>query len=265
MDGVVPYTVDGIFRRGGTVFSAYDADNSFLCTLVAQSVGLEQTIVVPVEKEKPVHGSPTEQPRVIIPPGSRAVVLDWNNDCMILLVHVPAADSLHTGTLFSSNLRRRFRKETLETLAHLIVRSDGKQIVLEPRESMMHCQMKLFDGDIKHLPDVIDGIAHFNYFLNRSNETSRLKGNFSLQMHRLKGEHPQREPDPNFGQDGNLVKDGEVRVASQKGANYGFTICNTSGEDLFPYLFYFDPDEYTIKVSHVVFLEPSIACRFSFR
>ncbi|KAJ7896201.1 hypothetical protein B0H13DRAFT_2276140 [Mycena leptocephala] len=167
---------------------------------------------------------------------------------MILLMHVPAADSLRTGTLFSSNPQRRFRQETLETLAHLIVRSQVKQIVLEPRASMMHCQTKGFDGDIKHLPDVIDGIAHFNYFLNRSNETSRLKGNFSLQMHRLKGGHPQREPDPDFGEKGNLVQDGEVQVVWEEGANYGFTICNTSGEDLFPYLFYFDPDEYTIKL-----------------
>jgi hypothetical protein len=45
-----------------------------------------------------------------------------------------------------------------------------------------------------------------------------------------------------------MIKDGEVVLTSEVGAQYGFTIRNTSEEDLFPYLFYFDPGTYTIQV-----------------
>jgi hypothetical protein len=48
-----------------------------------------------------------------------------------------------------------------------------------------------------------------------------------------------------------MVENGEARFASEVGAKYGFTIRNTSSEDLFPYLFYFDPDAYTIQVRKV--------------
>jgi hypothetical protein len=48
-----------------------------------------------------------------------------------------------------------------------------------------------------------------------------------------------------------MVKDGVVEFASEAGAKYGYTICSNKDcpDDLFPYLFWFDPDEYTITVS----------------
>jgi hypothetical protein len=49
-----------------------------------------------------------------------------------------------------------------------------------------------------------------------------------------------------------LIKDGVVGLTSEVGAQYGFTIRNTSEGDLFPYLFYFDPETYTIKVRTIV-------------
>jgi hypothetical protein len=72
-------------------------------------------------------------------------------------------------------------------------------------------------------------------------------------MHRLLGEYPFCRPDL---QDGNRIKDGEVRLTSEIDTQYGFTIRNTSDENLFPYLFYFDPETYTIQVRTIVRIWP---------
>ncbi|KAJ7486501.1 hypothetical protein FB451DRAFT_770989 [Mycena latifolia] len=96
---------------------------------------------------------------------------------------------------------------------------------------------------VKHLPNVIDGIAHFMYFLNRQ-KGSTSQGGIALEMHRLVGHFPGRRPDPTAG---NITVDSnEVRFRQEPGAKYGFTIRNNSAIDLLPYLFYFDPDQYTI-------------------
>jgi hypothetical protein len=71
-------------------------------------------------------------------------------------------------------------------------------------------------------------------------------------MHRLLGEYPF------CGPDGNMIKDGEVQFTLKDGAKYGFTIRNTSNVDLFPYLFYFDLETYTIKVSTIVHVWPRV-------
>ncbi|KAJ7648730.1 hypothetical protein DFH06DRAFT_1209452 [Mycena polygramma] len=93
----------------------------------------------------------------------------------------------------------------------------------------------------------MDGVVHFNYCLDVSAEAMPLKGRFELEMHRLRGEQPERKPNLAFGRDGNMVVDGAVRFQSDDGAIYGFTIRNISDVAVFPHLFYFDPVTYTIK------------------
>ncbi|KAJ7923528.1 hypothetical protein B0H13DRAFT_2655156 [Mycena leptocephala] len=245
-EGVVP----------GTEFAAYDANNKFLCTFVAQSVEVAKTTLVAAD-----------QPSlpVLIPRGSRAVVSDWKNPAMILRVHT-SADFLYTTHLFpkvsNANRLRRFVQAKADE-AQLIIRTDEKnsKIVLEPCEgtTMRKAQreMRFSLGNPAHLPDAMDGVAHFNYFLERSNKEDpllevppnngvRVPG-FALEMHRLLGDFPTRKPDPSVGLNGNMVVDGAVRFVSEEGARYGFTICNTSPEDLYPYLFYFDPETFTIQ------------------
>ncbi|KAJ7937932.1 hypothetical protein B0H13DRAFT_1852220 [Mycena leptocephala] len=185
---------------------------------------------------------------VIIPRGACAEVSDWKNKPMILFVQI-SADFPYTADLFPTMRTRRalkFVQAASLDQAHIVLRSDGNDIVVEQRTStMLKCQRETrfaLKGNPAHLPDAMDGIAHFNYFLDRSNEAITLNGQFALEMHRLKGEYPNRETDST-----NMVKDGEVRFASKAGAKYGFIICNMSAEDLFPYLFYFDPEEYTIQ------------------
>jgi hypothetical protein len=247
-------TVEGVVP--GTEFAAYAPGKNFLCTLVAQSVQVGHTILI----------ADKDTPHIEIPPGSRAVVSDWKNDAMILLVYLPA-DFPHTTHVFPATRTRPTstfaEAPSLET-AHIVVRSDGDEIVIQPQTTttLRTCQPETrfpLLRNPEHLPDAIDGIAHFIYFLDHTNASDALKGKFVLEMHRLRGDYPQRAPDPCVGQDGNMVKDGEARFASEKGAKYGFTIRNTSSQDLFPYLFYFDPEAYTIHVSPVVYLSPKIA------
>ncbi|KAJ7904792.1 caspase domain-containing protein [Mycena leptocephala] len=235
MEGVVP----------GTEFSAYDANNNFLCTFVAQSVEVAHTNVV-AKMER-------DQPSVLIPHGSRAVVSDWKNDVMVLCVHTPA-DFRHTAHLFPkiSNTGRmpRFVAASPEG-AHFIVRCEEAEIVIEPCKDTTirkaQPEMRFPLGNPAHLPDAMDGVAHFNYFLERSNKKDPLMGGFSLEMHRLLGEYPARYPDTSVGQNGNMVIDGAVRFASEEGARYGFTMRNMSYEDLYPYLFYFNPETFIIQ------------------
>jgi hypothetical protein len=49
-----------------------------------------------------------------------------------------------------------------------------------------------------------------------------------------------------------MIKDDAVQLTSEVGARYGFRIHNMSDEDLFPYLFYFDPETYTVQVRTIV-------------
>jgi hypothetical protein len=252
VEGVVP----------GTEFAAHDANNNFLCTFVAQSVELAKTNLQVVATEQPSDP-------VLIPRGSRAVVSDWKNHAMILRVHT-SADFQHTTHLFPkvshANRLPRFVQAKADE-AHLIIRTDeeNSKIVLESCEGTTirkaQREMRFPLNNPAHLPDAMDGVAHFNYFLERSNKEDPLlevlPNNgvrvpaFALEMHRLLGDFPTRKPDPSVGLNGNMVVDGAVRFASEEGARYGFTICNTSPENLYPYLFYFDPETFTIQVRSI--------------
>ncbi|KAJ7117550.1 hypothetical protein C8R44DRAFT_790986 [Mycena epipterygia] len=96
-----------------------------------------------------------------------------------------------------------------------------------------------------NLPAIREGVTHFNYFLDLHNSDRSLIAGVTLELHRLLGEIPGRRPDREVG---NLI-DGDNRawLAPDPDIKYGFTIRNTSNHDLFPYLFYFDPDDYTIS------------------
>ncbi|KAJ7906010.1 caspase domain-containing protein [Mycena leptocephala] len=229
-------TVEGVVS--GTEFSAYDPKNNYLCTFIAHSVWVGETTLV-WKQEK-------DQPPVDIPPWSRAVVADWKSTP--LLVHAPT-DFPHMSVLFPTTGTVRppnfVSAPSLEE-AHIVVRSDGGEIVIEPRTSTVLAGLpkpRLAFGDPAHLPHIIDGVAHFAYFLGCANEGDRLEG-VELEMHRLRGEYPCCTPDPQIG---NMIEDGAVRVMSEVDAQYGFTIRNMSEENLFPYLFYFDPGTYTIQ------------------
>jgi hypothetical protein len=226
-----------------TEFTVKSADNTVVCTLVAHSVEIHQTVLV----------TPDKTPATI-PDGARAVVSDWNNDAMVL--HVCVADDFpHTHALFPTTeitrqpQGRKFVRAAADK-ADVMLCAEGEDIVIEHRTGALmetgtvtrlpRSQV----SSIAHLPKILDGIAHFNYFLERHHGSAPLEG-VALEMYRLTGEWPGYKPDTTIG---NLVKLHEARFSLERSAKYGYIFRNNTDEDLFPYLFYFDPDDYTITV-----------------
>ncbi|KAJ7509677.1 caspase domain-containing protein [Mycena galericulata] len=239
VEGVVP----------GTEFSAHRANNTFLRILVAESVEIHRSILVTKDRQP-----------LKLPAQSKAVVSDWKNDAMIIHVYTPpdfpyTADLFPTDAITPQPKGRKYVQAPTRERADIALRvtEAGDEIVIERLTSViLECQRETrvaLKGNTARLPAVIDGIAHFNYFLERHHGSAPLEG-VSLKMHRLLGNFPGRKPDPDAGPagDGNLIKNHEARFPSRVGAKYGFTLCNESEEDLFPYLFYFDPVTYTIAM-----------------
>jgi hypothetical protein len=234
-------TVAGVVP--GSEFSICAPDNKFLGTFVAQSVEVAQTILIAKE------GTPSSE----IPRESRAVVSNWKHT--LLQVYIPTDfPQAYISALFPTKPTRRtlrFVRASYLEAAHVIVRSDGKHISIDHRMGLMSKYQREIRFALNDLPadlsNAFDSIVHFNYFLDHTNVAKKcpLKDMFTLEMHHLEGDYPYRTPGRN------MVENGEVQFTSEAGAKYGFTICSRKDcpDDLFPYLFWFDPDDYTITVS----------------
>ncbi|KAJ7730003.1 hypothetical protein DFH07DRAFT_1066089 [Mycena maculata] len=242
----------------GTEFSVRATDDSLVCTLIAQTVSIRQSILG-FERDEAVE----------IPEGSRVRVKDWKNKAMVLKVHDPSRLS-ESATPTDALIQARYMPvESSETADVALLDSGGKIIVQQLSGILQGTAVELpmpeKDGKTLHLPTVLNGIAHFHYFLEHHNGdvlkraevvsmfpwfnlmrrgNARPEFEFALEMHRLKGEYPQRSPDRTVS---NMIKANKVHFRWEEGAWYGFTIRNNSNVDLFPYLFYFDPDDYTIE------------------
>jgi len=99
---------------------------------------------------------------------------------------------------------------------------------------------------------ILNAIAHFNHHLGRHGSTNPLQTvmrddddilkNVTMELYRLTNDGGNRVPIV-----GNLLVDNEAKLGLDKKAEYGIAIFNNSQYDLFPYLFYFDPSEYSIQ------------------
>ncbi|KAJ7215899.1 caspase domain-containing protein [Mycena pura] len=226
-------TVEGVVP--GTEFSAFDGDNQILCTLVALFVQSNQSFLATKNTDD-----------AVIPLGSWAVVPP----------NFPyAADLFPTDhVLFQSNrYRSSLVQATSPAKAGIIVRGNGDDIDIERLTStyLEYRRTTRFSlaasGGPSRLPAVMDSIAFFNYLLERRHGSSPIAG-VSVEMYRLKGELPNREPDRGFGDNGNLIRNHEAQLPPERGVKFGVKICNASSLNLFPYLFYFNPEMYTVQV-----------------
>ncbi|KAJ6455379.1 hypothetical protein C8R45DRAFT_1187984 [Mycena sanguinolenta] len=163
-------------------------------------------------------------------------VSDWQSPP--LRIHIPD-DFLHATSLFplSAGRSQKFVQANAVEDAAITVRSEGEDIVIGFMKSHRENRIALPENRVR-LPEAIESVACFNYFLDCSNEADRI-GPLELEMYQLKGEYPTSKPGP---QNRNLIHDSKVQVESEKGVKYGFRIRNASSEDLFPHLLYFDPE-----------------------
>ncbi|KAF7366607.1 Metacaspase-7 [Mycena sanguinolenta] len=231
----------------GTEFSMLDQDNHAVCTLVGQTVKIAETILI-------LKGG--ETPPVPILENMRSVVSDWKNNDMIMRVYVPEGFP-HLATLFPTEclpLWQGFVQATSRQDAQIALRipeDDNDTVVVERFTSTIlecepeaRCSLSSLTTAFRWSA-TLNGIAHFNYFLERRHGSAPMK-EVSLEVYRLIGNFPTRQPDRRVGRNGNLVIDNQVQLKSEYDAKYGIIIRNASPHDLFPYLFAFDPTNYTI-------------------
>ncbi|KAJ7906216.1 hypothetical protein B0H13DRAFT_1880777 [Mycena leptocephala] len=193
----------------GTEFSILDRDNHTVCTLVAQTVKITETVLILKD------GASLD---VIIPESVRAMVSDWKNNEMIMHVYVPEGFP-HIAVLFPTR-RLHLQQGFVQTTS----RQDAQIALRIPEDDDNSVVVERFTSTIFDAP--LNGV--------------------SLELYRLMGNFPTRQPDRRFGQNGNLVIDNQALFKSEYGAKYGIVIHNASPYDLFPYLFAFDPTDYTI-------------------
>ena len=100
-------------------------------------------------------------------------------------------------------------------------------------------------GDADRLPSILDTISHFKRHLERHNSSSGID-EVTLELYRLtESDVGLNMPDAS----GDLFVDSRAILSTAEGAGYGCAILNHSDYDLYPYLFYFDPSDYSIRVS----------------
>ncbi|KAJ7810549.1 hypothetical protein B0H13DRAFT_2384565 [Mycena leptocephala] len=225
-------SVEGVIP--GTEFSVYDSSNSFVGKLVAHSVNMNETILVPLDESA-----------MMFPEGARAVATDWK-EAMVLHVYL-ASNFPYKDVLFPTKEiarqprgRKFVQAATLDTV-EIALHAGGDEVIVERLTSIFlecACETHLvLRGNPKHLPAVLNRIAHFNYFLKRHHGSAPLDS-FTLEMYQLMGDFPGSQLDPSVG---NMITLQKAQFRYLQTARYGFTLWNDSEDDLFPYLFYFDP------------------------
>ena len=142
-------------------------------------------------------------------------------------------------------------KETNVNAADIVLSKDGywvleRRVPQVVRECSAHIQLPI-DMTASHLNNVFAGIAHFNHHLMRTN---RLLSNeaITIELYQV----AMQSYDVFHLKDGNNLVKGEMAELifdSYGEANYGFTLHNETATDWYPYLFHFDPDDYSIHVS----------------
>lgn len=196
---------------------------------------------------------------------TKVMALDWKNAALKLRVLLSAdpesqlSEAVFPPDALRSTTRvqlpsRRYVSENIREVADVAVdyssdnglaieRLDAKIPIFADREIRFRS-----DGVLKVLPDAFDAISHFNFFLGHHHGSDPIGDKVTVEMWRLDGPPWFRMPDVSFGDLFNKDIKNQASFQGKNGAKYGFTICNRSAHDFFPYLFYFDPGSYSIEV-----------------
>ncbi|KAJ7208664.1 caspase domain-containing protein [Mycena pura] len=212
-----------------TRFTVIGRDKNDLGTLVVHSIKINETVLV---RKLEDGGSDPFQP------DARVLIKNWNETRLSVFTLEKTLIKAVSGLCWSHSLT--------EDAADILLDKKGEKFMVTYRKGStamrkLHSEHP-FRLQANRLEDVLDGIAHFNYFLNRDRD-SFLSKKVELRMYHLKGAYPTREVDGD-----NIIADRRALLKNDRNAWYGFEIYNASGVDLFPYLFYFDPARHTITV-----------------
>jgi hypothetical protein len=148
------------------------------------------------------------------------------------------------------------------TSADIAIKWDSTQkLVIERLDDLIgKCANRTVSRELKNpfesLPAIIDAIAHFNFFLRHRNpnKNEQLEGFITMELHRLTKPTMAggfRTPAKLIGK---LHEAKITDLVEDKTADFGIAIHNHSGHALYPYLFYFDPSDYSIQVRSHCFM-----------
>jgi hypothetical protein len=191
-----------------------------------------------------------------IPPGARALMLNWRPDANILKVCVNSSDSDVKSIEHVYSVVDHSQSPDL-----MILCTPGGTRRFERLDHIISKYAQLLD-DIPselNLSDVLKGVSHFNFHLSRGNIGQPLKKLIEVALHSLTQSNPDQISEeaiyvPDGVTDMPLAVDRENIVFAASEANgdhdqfYGLSVTNNSGRHLFPYLVYFDPSDYSIQV-----------------
>jgi hypothetical protein len=194
-----------------------------------------------------------------IPDSARALVLNWRQPDSRLKVFIdPPRDDVQS-------MEESFCLVDHPDCADLVVRhSDGGPLEFDRWDPVMS-KYALELNDIwpeSSLSNILQGISHFNFHLLRRNSANPLRQQVKVVLHRLEqtnrddvSEEPLYMPDGRFHMPLLLDRENTVTIPTKAVTAldcnrifYGLTVTNYSGRQLFPYLVYFDPSDYSIQV-----------------
>ncbi|KAF7339067.1 hypothetical protein MVEN_01983100 [Mycena venus] len=233
----------------GTEFLVNDASNNTVAFLSAELVDLNRSVLVAKNRKEALSTFSSAW---------KATVSDWNNADMIMKVFL-ASDldptvidalfptrNLDISLMESLPAPRRFVPTNLKADGDVELQKlsderfaiDGLRGIIRELD-VPGTEFSLKPDEYSRLPIIMDGIAHFNYFLHKHHAGDSIHS-VTLEMNALMAD---RRPSSDIFVD----KIAHMQYDQNSRARYGFTLCNKSCHDFFPYLFYFDPTEYTIE------------------
>jgi hypothetical protein len=228
----------------GAEFTLESPDSGVV--LRADSVSIDSSILV--LKEWGGDRQPSISPN--------ATVSSWRNPGVMLKVFVEGLPKATVEALFPSSgpsswshdlptlLMPKYKRVASRDLADAWVVRDTNGFAvttkhpLLPTESYGHAI-----SNVARLPLILNAIADFNFYLGHGNGAPEVTmGLFRVSE---EGYPPILVPDKRFN---NYLQGNKAMLPNVKGAKYGISIVNGSERSLFPYLFYFNPEDCGIKV-----------------
>ncbi|PCH38915.1 hypothetical protein WOLCODRAFT_128800 [Wolfiporia cocos MD-104 SS10] len=209
--------------------------------LVAIRVFALRCTATPVLEDRDVH----------IAAGSRATISNWNARILQVQFHLP------TSNHFSSVSSRQHCDVSV-----LYNSRKGLQLQRSDPLTARHAK-RIIDIGQNGVADVLEAVSHFNFHLYRVNKSSPINNEFRLELRRLQKAQdtfnpsylPAGEdllavqPEPLLLPGGTSYDIATIKeaVVTDMDPFYGLTLVNNSDQDLYPYVFYFDPSDYSIQ------------------
>ncbi|KZT03693.1 uncharacterized protein LAESUDRAFT_331738 [Laetiporus sulphureus 93-53] len=190
--------------------------------------------------------------------GMRVIVLDWNICKMNVRFHWPA------GTLYASTAPSVPSDLTI----HCHERGNWQLERRDPLTQRLPNSIIEIRRDHPRLSETLDAIAYYNHHLYRLNKSRPIHTEVEIQLHQLERKEEDGhialylpagpdfldvKEDPVVCNKGTSYEIADVKEAliTDMSTFYGVTLVNRSKHDLYPYVFYFDPSDYSIQVWYI--------------